>query len=324
MVSPLRVAGIKPDQSTLKLSMTCGQYDRTRPLIDGIVRPDGIELDVSSDDDHLARQQKIRDGFFDVCEFFTGTYIADLPFRRLGFTALPVFPHRMFRHSNIHLNRKAGIGKPSDLNGRRVGLRFWSITAGLWMKGILEDDHGVDLSSITWVVSLPAGIPDWRPPSWLKLESAPAGMTEYELLVSGNTAAAVTADWWKPGKHPDIGYLFPDYEEEERDFYNRTRCVPIMHTLTVRTSILEKEPWVASSLIDAFNRSRLLGQTNAVSADGLHAPPPARPGTPLINAYGFKAARHELDRLLGYAHRQGVIPRKYQPEEMFWPATLGT
>ena len=124
----------------LKLSMSCGPYDRAQCLIDGSVRPEGIDLTVSVNDDDVDRQQRAARGEFDVVEFFTGTYIADLPFRKLGFTAIPIFVKRMFRHSYIYINTKRGITKPADLNGRRVGLQTWITSAALWAKGILEED----------------------------------------------------------------------------------------------------------------------------------------------------------------------------------------
>ena len=99
-------------------------------------------------DDDVERQRQAARGDFDVCEFFTGTYIADLPFKKLGFTAIPIFVKRMFRHSYIYINKRGGIRKPSDLNGRRVGVQTWITSAALWAKGMLEDDHGVDLASI--------------------------------------------------------------------------------------------------------------------------------------------------------------------------------
>src|SRR5688500_2407448 len=134
----------------LKLTMTCGPYDRAQALIDGSVKPEGIDLMVTVNGDDADRQRRALRGEYDVCEFYTGTYIADLPFRKLGFTAIPIFVKRMFRHSYIYVNKKSGIRKASDLNGRKVGIQFWATTAAVWAKGILEEDYGVDLSSIQW------------------------------------------------------------------------------------------------------------------------------------------------------------------------------
>src|SRR5947208_6066405 len=135
----------------LKLSMTCGPYDRARALIDGTVKPEGIDLEVTVDADDGRRQQAGRDGKFDACEFFTITYVADLPYRTLGLTAIPIYVKRMFRHSYIYINKRAGIRAPADLNGRRIGLQAWYTSAALWGRAILIDDYGLDFKSVTWV-----------------------------------------------------------------------------------------------------------------------------------------------------------------------------
>jgi 4,5-dihydroxyphthalate decarboxylase len=202
---------------TLKLSMTCGPYDRARALIDGSVKPDGIELAVTVNDDDVDRQRRSARGEFDACEFFTGTYIADLPVKRLGFTAIPIFVKRMFRHSYIYINKRSGIRKPSDLNGKRIGLQTWITSAALWAKGMLEDDHGVDLASIEWIAARPAYAPDWKAPAWLKLAVAPADADQFDLLAKGELDAGITTEIWAPNRHPDIEFLFPDYGARERE-----------------------------------------------------------------------------------------------------------
>src|SRR5574341_1406335 len=154
---------------SLKLTMTCAEYDRSRPLIDGLVKPCDIELDIHVNSDDRSRQRDVREGNFDIGEFFTGIYMADLEYKTLGLTAIPIFVKRMFRHSYIYINKRSGIRAPADLNGKRVGIQTWFTTTALWARGILEDEYGVDLSTITWVASRREGIGDWKPPSWLKL-----------------------------------------------------------------------------------------------------------------------------------------------------------
>jgi 4,5-dihydroxyphthalate decarboxylase len=316
----------------LKLTMTCGPYDRAQGLIDGSIKPQGIELAVSVNDDDVDRQQRAARGEFDVVEFFTGTYIADLPFKKLGFTAIPVYVKRMFRHSYIYVNKKSCIRKPSDLNGKRVGVQTWITSAALWAKGILQDDYGVDLASIQWVAWQPVRIPDWRAPSWLKMEIAPAGSEQFDLLAQGEIDAGVTTEIWAPDRHPDIDFLFPDYGREERDFYRRTGCFPIMHTLLVRDSVLAEHPWVARSLFDAWERSkqqcyeRQQWQRMHMTAlwyRGLWEEERAAGGEDFY-AWGFRRSREELVRMLRYAHEQALTPRLYAPEELFPASMLDT
>ena len=312
--------------------MTCGPYDRAQALIDGSVKPEGIELAVTVNDDDIDRQQRAARGEFDVVEFFTGAYIADLPFRKLGFTAIPVYVKRMFRHSYIYINKKSGIAKPTDLNGRRVGVQTWITSAALWAKGILEEEYGVDLASITWVAWQPVRIADWKAPAWLKIENAPAGTGQYELLAAGAIDCGLTTEIWAPDRHPDIDFLFPDYARHEREYYRKTGCFPIMHTLLVRTSILERHPWVARSLFDAWEASKQKCyerqdwqriHMTSLWYRALWEEERAAAGRDIYR-WGFANSRDELDRMLRYAHRQGLTPRKYRPEELFWPSMLET
>src|SRR5262245_28348918 len=160
---------------TLQLSMTCALYDRSQPLIDGRVKPRDIDLEIKVNSDDRSRQRDGREGKFDAVEFFTGIYMADLEHRTLGFTAIPIFVKRMFRHSYIYVNKRAGIRHPKDLEGRRVGLQTWFTTTALWARGLLEDGYGVDLRAISWVANWAEKVGNWQPPSWLKLEIAPPG-----------------------------------------------------------------------------------------------------------------------------------------------------
>jgi 4,5-dihydroxyphthalate decarboxylase len=316
----------------LKLSMTCGPYDRARALIDGSVKPEGIDLSITVNDDDVERQRQAARGDFDVCEFFTGTYIADLPFKKLGFTAIPIFVKRMFRHSYIYINKRSGIRKPSDLNGRRVGVQTWITSAALWAKGMLEDDHGVDLASIEWIAWQPVRIPDWKAPNWLNLTIAPAGRDQFDLLANGEIDAGITTEIWAPNRHPDIDFLFPDYATREREYFRRTRCFPIMHTLLVRDAVLKQQPWVARSLYHAWEASKqkLYRQLEwerihmtSLWYRALWEEERAAAGED-IYLWGFAKTRHELDVMLRYAHRQAVTPQKYQPEDLFWPSMLET
>ena len=317
----------------LKLSMTCGPYDRSRALIDGIVKPEGIELAITVNGNDWSRQDQSARGLFDVVEFFTGRYVADLPTRSLGYSAIPIFVKRMFRHSYIYVNSKSGIRTPADLNGRRVGLQTWFTSAALWARGMLSDDHGVDLRSIDWLAERREDIPGWKQPSWLKLAYAKnEEVRQYDLLVAGEVDACISTDAMAPGRHPDVEFLFPDYPAMEREYFLRTGCFPIMHTLLIRDSVLKEHPWVAMSLFKAWEESKQhcykwlewqrIHQTS-LWYRALWEEEQAAAG-PDIYKWGFKKTRPEVDKLLAYAHEHGMTPRKFEPEEMFWPETLDT
>jgi len=315
----------------LKLTMTCGPYDRARPLIDKRVRPDGIELDVDVNPRNPGFRLNGAHGPFDVVEFYTGQYIADLPNRTLGYTAIPIFVKRMFRHSYIYINRNAGIKEPADLNGRRVGVQNWFTSAGIWARGMLQDDFGLDVPSITWVAQFKDGNSGWRPPSWLKLEHA-TDTDQFDLLASGGTDAALTTEIWAPNVHPNIDFLFPNHGELEREYYGRTGYFPIMHTLLIRDEVLERDPWVAMSIFNAWMESKRLCyeelewqriHQTALWYRGLREEELAAGGEDFYR-WGFKATRFEVEKWLEYAVRYGLIPHTYEPEALFHPSTLDT
>ena len=316
----------------LKLSMICGPYDRARSLIDKTVQPEGIALDITVNADDPGSPKQLQRAPYDVAEFYTGQYMADLADRKLGYTAIPIFVKRMFRHSYIYKNLLAGIDKPSDLNGRRVGVQSWFTSAALWSRGILEDDWGVDIRSITWVAEHAEGAADWKPPSWLKLEMAPKGSRQFDELAAGRIDAALTTGVWAPDVHPNVGFLFPNYAELERDYFRRTGFFPIMHTLLIRNAVLEREPWVAMSLFNAWMESKRLCykelewqrvHMTSLWYRALREEETALAGEDFYR-WGFVKGRAEVNRMLEYAHRYGLTPRKFAPEEMFHPSTLGT
>ena len=318
---------------TLKLSMTCGPYDRAQSLIDGSVRPEGIELEVTVNANDNGRQAEAVQGKFDIAELYTGRYIADLPYRSLGLTAIPIFVKRMFRHSYIYVNKRAGISSPSDLNGKRIGTQTWFTSASLWLRGILADDYGVDVRSVEWVAEGPDSVQQWQKPEWLKLKLAPPERRKvFDLLAAGDIDAAITTEALAPGRHPDVDFLFPNYGELERSYYRRTGFFPIHHTLVVKTAVLERESWVAMSLFNAWQESKQrcykwlewqrIHQTSLWYRALWEEEQAA--GGPDFYRWGFKGTQAEVDKMLEYSYRLGITPQKFAPKDMFWPTTLDT
>ena len=315
----------------LKLSMTCGPYDRARALIDGTVKPEGIDLEIQVNQSP-GRQTKIDGKEFDAAEFYTATYIADLPYKTLGYTAIPIFVKRMFRHSYLYINKRAGIRSPADLNGKRIGVQNWLTTTAVWARGLLEDEYGLDPRSVTWVADRVSAVGNWKPPAWLKIEIVPRGQKQFDLLASGAIDAAITTGTWAPNVHPDVDFLFPNYAALERDYFKRTGFVPIMHTLIIKNSVLEKDPWVAMSMFNAWQESKTkcyewlqwqrVHQTS-LWYRALWEEEQAAAGADLY-LWGFRSTRPEVNQLLEYCHRQGLTARKFEPEEMFHPSTLET
>lgn len=317
----------------LKLTMTCGLYDRNQALINGTVKPEGIDLDVHVTKDP-GRHTKIEGREFDIAEFYSGLYIADLHYKSLGYTAIPIFVKRMFRHSYIYINKRAGIRSPADLNGRRIGIQNWLTTTAVWARGLLEDEYGLDSKSVTWVATRNRGVGDWKAPAWLNMEILPEvhNHKQFDLLAAGGIDACITTETWAPGVHPDVDFLFPNYAALERDYFKRTGFFPIMHTLLIKTAVLEKNPWVAMSMYHAWQESKQkcyewlkwqrVHQTS-LWYRALWEEEQAAAG-PDIYPWGFRATRPEVDKLLEYCYRQGLTTRKFDPEDMFHPSTLGT
>src|SRR5581483_10764155 len=175
----------------------------------------------------------------------------------------------------------------------------------------------VDLSAIIWVANWAEKVGNWQPPPWLKLEIAPPGAKLHDLLIAGEIGAGITTESRAPFGRPDIAFLLPNYAEEERRYYKKTGFFPIQHTLLIKNEVLEKHPWVAMSLFDAWQEAkqecyRWLGEEERTSAGA----------DPYV--WGFKKSRAEVDKMLDYAWRQGLVTRRFQPEDMFHPSTLET
>ena len=311
--------------------MTCGPYDRARPLIDATVKAEGIDLEVFVNKDP-GRHTKIDGRGFDIAEFYSGLYIADLHYRSLGYTAIPIFVKRMFRHSYIYINKRSAIRSAADLNGKRIGVQNWLTTTAVWARGLLEDEYGFDQKSVAWFTERMRGVGDWKPPAWLKMDLIPPGRTQFDLLAAGGIDAGITTGTWAPDVHPDVDFLFPNYAELERDYFKRTGFFPIMHTLLIKNSVLEKNPWVAMSMYDAWQQSKQkcyewlkwqrVHQTSLWYRALWEEEQAAAAGD--IYRWGFRDTRPEVDKLLEYCHRQGLTTRKFEPEEMFHPSTLET
>jgi 4,5-dihydroxyphthalate decarboxylase len=173
---------------------------------------------------------------------------------------------------------------------------------------------------------------DWQAPSWLKMELIPQGRTQFDLLAAGEIDAGITTGTWAPDVRPDIDFLFPNYAELERDYFKRTGFFPIMHTLLIKNSVLEKDPWVAMSMYWAWQQSKnkcyewlewqRVHQTSLWYRALWEEEQAAAGGD--VYVWGFNKSRPEVDKLLEYCHRQGLTTRKFEPEEMFHPSTLQT
>jgi 4,5-dihydroxyphthalate decarboxylase len=316
----------------VELTLACGDYEITRPLMDGEVAPDGINLTVVTAMDSTTRHWRfLRNREFDVAEVSASSYIVardqGLPFR-----AIPVFLHRRFRHGFAFINTRKGIKKPADLLGRRVGVKSFQVTAVLWLRGILEHEYGVLHKSIEWVTEFDEDV-DFTPPPGLKLTKVPQEKSLETMLIAGEIDALFDAYLIKPfvAGDPRVGRLFPDYKQEEIAYVRKTGIFPIMHVMGIRPEIVERHPWVPINLFHAFNAAKELAMKRMENPrivplawyreaweeqDAILGKDPW--------AYGLTDQnRKTLETLVGYSHEQGLIKRQVQLDELFLNVTQG-
>jgi len=320
----------------LRLSLALGYCDHVSDLITGAVRAPGLELaiQVLPVEEIFFRMAAYSE--WDAAEFSMGKYAALVAAGNTPVRAIPVFPSRLFRHSAIYVRANAGIGGPRDLAGKRVGVPEWAQTAGIYVRGLLQHQYGVRLEDIEWyqggvnqagraekvALSLPAGI---------RLTGV-ADRSLSHLLVEGELEAICSAREPAPFLAGDarIQRLFPDYRSVEEAYYRETGIFPIMHTVVIRQDILDRHPWVARNLFDAFEAARARSLARLASIATAAVPLPwsqdaaARAREifgPDYWPYGIDANRTTLDAFLRYCCEQGIGARALDASELF-PATV--
>jgi 4,5-dihydroxyphthalate decarboxylase len=319
----------------VKLTLGVGPYDRMEALWTGEVKPRGIDLTVERvEHPHALFDMVLDQGRFDIAEFGVSTTVIHAAAGDKSFVHLPVFPSKMFRHSYIFVNRKAGIRSPKDLAGRRIGVPTYGQVAVMWCRGHLVHDYGADLSEVTWVtgsIDKPgphgSGLRAEQIHKPVRIEKAPPDKSLETLLLAGEIDAIMGAS--RPpafGKHPDMVRLFPDYRTEEKAFYQRTGIHPIMHDTVIRRAAYEANPWIARSLFDAFEEAKAradrklrYGGAQRVMLPWLAADMEEIDALFGANAwsYGLEPNRKTLTTLIDYMHEQGVITTKPSVDELF-------
>src|SRR3954468_9965897 len=219
--------------SKVKPTLACGPYDLMGGLIDSTVQVPGVDLNVLTMASPERHRRMLRHVEFDVCELSLGGYLIARE-AHAPFTAIPAFPHRRFRHGYVAINTRAGISKPIDLNGKRIGLRTLRNSAGLWMRGILHDHYDVDLKSIEWWCQEEEDIAI-EPAAWMKVRRVPEGRNIDEMLVAGDLDASIYPEVLPSLRNaaPEVGLLFADPKGAEIEYFRRTGIFPIMHTVVI-------------------------------------------------------------------------------------------
>jgi len=321
--------------TALPMTFACGLYDRMTALYTGEVRPVGIDLNfIAVNDpralfDRMAARQE-----FDAWEMSTSEYVSRLAAGKCPFVAIPAFPSRMFRHGFITVDSRV-VKTPKDLEGKRIGIQLYTMTAAVWIRGLLQHDHGVDLSTVQWVEGAieeprPHGNPTVLPPlKPVSIVANTSGKSLSELLEAGDIQAVVGADVPSAIRRvPHVKRLFPDFRAEERAYYRRTKIFPIMHLVVLRREFHERHPFAATSLFNALEESRSLAQRRMRYIGALRYMLPWLPaeldeidevfgGDPW--PYGIEPNRPTLEALVRFLADQSMIAAPVKLEDLFVP-----
>lgn len=312
----------------LRLSLACGDYDRTRALIDGRVQAAGIDLTVIPLSNAWARHQRmVRHEEFDACELSLSSLLMARD-RGQGFAAIPVFPYRMFRHSYLWCSRAAGIRAPADLAGKRVGVGMYQITTALWLRGHLQHDYGIAPDRMRWVAEMEELVP-FEPPPGLEIQVAPAGSDLEAMLLDGALDAYVGVEGIPSGYSGDPRVFRLFGRDEEQAYFRRTGIFPIMHLVAFRAGVLDAHSWAAVSLLEAFRRAKALGReysrfprvSSLAWATSYQEEEAALLG-PDPYPYSVAENRAALETAITYSVEQALIGRAPRVEELFAPSTI--
>lgn len=314
----------------VKLDFAIAEYPHTAAILSGAIPIEGVEPNFIKVVPQIgAYRRMVRQVEFDVCEIAPTTYIIA---RTLGapFIALPIFVMRRFHHGGLLVRPEAGIRHPKDLEGRKVGVRAYSVTTGVWNRAILIDDYGLDASKVTWVVDDEEHVLQLALPG--NVIHAPEGRSLADMMADGELVAGLEgaagigrsgspAGGWKmvEANYPD---LFPNAAELEAAWYRKTGIYPIHGTIVVKDEILARHPWVARSLFDAFSKakSQWLEALHSGKADAA-SDRKYRKLTEIVGddplPYGTRANLPTMEALADTAFKQKLTPRRMKTADIF-------
>lgn len=306
----------------LVLSAAIANYGHTVPLKDGSIGSPMFSMEHTEVSPvPMIFRRMVRSLEFDVAEMALATYLCSRAHGK-RFTALPVFLTRDFYHGMLSCNVRSGIEGPSDLEGKRVGVRSYTFTPGAWTRGILQSEYDVDLSAVTWVLSGDEHVAEYEAPSnVVSSSSSDLG----EMLLSGEIDVAIGAP---PVDSDDVRMLFPESQKLDAQWHEKTGLYPISHLLVVKDSLLETHGDLASEVFNVF------GAAKDDYIDRLHTGDTSAPGTDQLLrmagivgnekalSYDYNAAKTTLETFIGFNVDQGVIPEAVDPGDLFPPETI--
>lgn len=322
----------------LTLSLACTQSDRAAPILDGRVKIAGCEVIPLPGITQTIFRQVLDDQAFDIAEMSMSSQLVQVDRGAQDYVAIPIFLSRAFRHSSIYINTSRGIARPEDLRGRTIGVMQFQQTVGLWVRGILGDEHGVTSGDVEWKnggLEAPGGGERLKLdlPKHIRLSPIPPDETLNGMLAKGELDAIIAT---KPPSSfvkgvAGVGRLFPDYVSAEMEYYRRSGAFPIMHCVVIRRSLVEAHPWLAAEVFHAFVRAKAIAYSELKQVNILRLTLPwvaerAADVRDMMGAnfwkYGFSESRAEIEMMLRYAHADGLTSRLLNPEDVFHPSTF--
>jgi 4,5-dihydroxyphthalate decarboxylase len=321
----------------IQLTLACEDYDRTRPIKDRRIKPEGIELNylVMPVEEIFWRMMKYEE--FDVSELSMGAFLTAAARGRRPFVAIPVFPSRTFRHRCIFINTASGIERPEDLRGKCMGVPEYSMTAAVWLRGLFEHEYGIAPGEIHWIQAgeEQPGRKDrveFEMPPGVRMESK-NDRTLNEMIASSEIDAMMSPRMptcFLEGA-PNVRRLFPNYRQAEMQYFAKTGLFPIMHVIVIKRAIYEKDPWVAQTLYKAFCQAKDLCMKELYDTNILRVSLPwtsteYEDTRDLMSAdywpYGLTSNRKNLETLHDYLYQQGLIKQRLVLDELFARETL--
>lgn len=322
----------------IPLTLACGDYDRTRAILDGRVQVEGCALTYIPLEPEEIFHRAFKHQEFDACELSFGSYLRTVDAGTSPYIGIPAFVSRIFRHSGIYIRTDRGIRTPQDLKGRLIGLPEYQITAVVWLRGLMQDEYGVKPTDIRWQQG---GIEEpgrtertpLKPIPGLDLKPLPADKTLSGALESGELDAVFSArapSCFMRGA-PNVGRLFPDYRAVEKEYYKKTGMFPIMHLIGLKREIADRHPWLPASLYKAFCQAKTYAMRDVREVNALMITLPwlvaeADETAKLMGEdfwrYGVRENAAEIEALTRYSHEQGLVQRKLRFEDLFQPSVI--
>jgi 4,5-dihydroxyphthalate decarboxylase len=316
----------------LKLTFAIDRYDFLQPFQEGEVQAEGLDIEWIALNSKTRHDRMYHDRAFDACEFSMAGYLIARSKNIDWLQAIPFFSRRMFGHHFCFVRAGSEFRKPSDLRGRRIGIRTYENTLAVMVKGMFAHDYGLAVEDVTWVC-VNNELVGTKPPPSIRVEQLEQGRKLEDLLLAGEIDASVEPGLpqsWVKGKGT-VARLFPDFQKEEQEYYRRTRIFPIMHPIVIKKDVLDENPWVATSLYNALTESRRLytefmQQPHRLSfawaAAYLEQERSFFGGDPF--RHGLRANRHDLDTMIAFAEEQGMLARPLTVDELFTVDTRET